>query len=152
MSNNTRMPATAQVIPFGERQQSQAPVASGDRCVIAHAASSLGDEYLTRSEIAAILKISAKQAGRLMDQMPALMIGTTHRRILRSDFDAWRLGKREVGTCQETDQEPSRARPRNRKTAISARGRATGITKSPLTVFAKAEALERTIQTTRPRS
>jgi hypothetical protein len=53
-------------------------------------------EYLTRSDIARILKISAKQAGRLMNRMPILRVGRTHRRVLRADFDAWRLKERKV--------------------------------------------------------
>lgn len=46
-------------------------------------------EYLTRSDIARILKISPKQAGRLMEHMPCVLVGTTHRRVSRPDFDAW---------------------------------------------------------------
>jgi len=53
-------------------------------------------EYLTRSDIARILKISAKQAGRLMNRMPTVRVGRTHRRVLRADFDVWRLREREV--------------------------------------------------------
>ena len=53
-------------------------------------------EYLTRSDIARMLKISTKQAGRLMDLMPTLRIGRTHRRVLRTDFDDWRLREREA--------------------------------------------------------
>jgi hypothetical protein len=56
----------------------------------------LNDEYLTRSEIAAILKISPKQAGRLMDRMPTLRVGRRHRRVRRSDFEAWILRQRQV--------------------------------------------------------
>ena len=53
-------------------------------------------EYLTRSDIARILRISAKQAGRLMKRMPVLCVGRTHRRVLRADFDAWRSNERKV--------------------------------------------------------
>lgn len=52
-------------------------------------------EYLTRMDIARILRISAKQAGRLMNRMPTLRVGRAHRRVLRSDFDAWRMRERE---------------------------------------------------------
>jgi len=41
-------------------------------------------EYLTRSEIARILKISTKQAGRLMNRMPTVRIGRKHRRVSRA--------------------------------------------------------------------
>jgi hypothetical protein len=61
---------------------------------------SAATEWLTRSDIAAELKISAKQAGRLMEDMPCLLIGTTHRRVSRVDFDAWVERKKEVGNCQ----------------------------------------------------
>lgn len=53
-------------------------------------------EYLTRSDIARILKISTKQAGRLMDRMPTLRVGRTHRRVSQVDFDAWRMREREA--------------------------------------------------------
>lgn len=54
------------------------------------------DEYLTRLEIASILKISGKQAGRLMDRMPTLRVGRSHRRVRRSDFEAWVLAERQA--------------------------------------------------------
>lgn len=57
-------------------------------------------EYLTRSDIARILRISGKQAGRLMNRMPVLCVGRTHRRVLRADFDAWRLKERHVPAYQ----------------------------------------------------
>src|SRR5690348_5124413 len=47
-------------------------------------------------DIARILRISAKQAGRLMNRMPILRVGRAHRRVLRSDFDAWRMKEREA--------------------------------------------------------
>src|SRR5690349_17730641 len=53
-------------------------------------------EYLTRSDIARILRVSAKQAGRLMKRMPILCVGRTHRRVSRADFDAWRLNERKL--------------------------------------------------------
>lgn len=46
-------------------------------------------EYLTRSDIARILQVSPKQAGRLMAQMPTILIGRKHRRVARADFDSW---------------------------------------------------------------
>jgi hypothetical protein len=55
----------------------------------------LYDEYLTRSDIAKILKIDPRTAGRLMDCLPTLRIGKSHRRVLRSDLEAWSLRERE---------------------------------------------------------
>jgi hypothetical protein len=56
----------------------------------------LEPEFLTRSDIARILKVSTKQAGRLMHRMPTVRVGRTHRRVLRADFDAWTLRERET--------------------------------------------------------
>jgi hypothetical protein len=56
----------------------------------------LDPDYLTRSDIARILKISTKQAGRLMDRMPTLRVGRTHRRVSRADFDEWRIRERQT--------------------------------------------------------
>jgi hypothetical protein len=53
-------------------------------------------EYLTRMDIARILRISTKQAGRLMNRMPILRVGRAHRRVLRADFDVWRMRERET--------------------------------------------------------
>jgi hypothetical protein len=71
----------------------------------------LDDEYLTRSEIAAILKISPKQAGRLMDRLPTLRIGKSHRRVLRSDLDAWIQREREQSVGFKKRLLPKRMRP-----------------------------------------
>lgn len=46
-------------------------------------------EYLTRADIAKRLKISTKQAGRLMAQMPTIAVGATHKRVDSRDFEAW---------------------------------------------------------------
>lgn len=45
--------------------------------------------YLTRQDIATELRISAKQAGRLMLKMPTILVGTKHKRVARGDFDQW---------------------------------------------------------------
>jgi hypothetical protein len=47
------------------------------------------DRYLTRSDIAKILKVSPKQAGRLMDEMPVLQISKNQRRVAADDFQTW---------------------------------------------------------------
>jgi hypothetical protein len=95
----------------------------------------LNDEYLTRSDIARILKISAKQAGRLMHRMPTLRVGRTHRRVARRDFDAWRSREREVST------EVQRLTPR--QAAIRRAGRFLGAVSDGRSgsVFQAAEAL-----------
>ena len=56
----------------------------------------LEPEYLTRSDIARILNIDPRTAGRLMDRIPTLRIGKSHRRVLRTDFEAWSLREREL--------------------------------------------------------
>lgn len=61
-------------------------------------------EYLTRSDIARILQISTKQAGRLMDQMPSIYIGRTHRRVARADFEAWTVSQRERHSMQSRER------------------------------------------------
>ena len=53
-------------------------------------------EYLTRSDIARILKIDKRTAGRLMDRIPTLRIGKSHRRVLRADFETWCVLEREL--------------------------------------------------------
>jgi hypothetical protein len=68
-------------------------------------------EYLTRSDIARILRISPKQAGRLMDRLPTLRIGKSHRRVLRSDLDAWSLREREQSVGFKERLLPKRMRP-----------------------------------------
>jgi hypothetical protein len=59
-----------------------------------------GDEsetdYLTRLDIARILRVSAKQAGLLMDRMPTVRVGKRTRRVHRRDFEAWSLWEREL--------------------------------------------------------
>jgi hypothetical protein len=52
------------------------------------------DRYLTRSDIAKILKVSPKQAGRLMGLMPFVQIGKKLRRVAIDDFEAWCLARR----------------------------------------------------------
>lgn len=54
------------------------------------------DEYLTRSDIARILKIDKRTARRRMDRMPTLRIGKVHRRVLRADFETWCALEREL--------------------------------------------------------
>lgn len=55
-------------------------------------------ECLRRSDIAAFLDVSLKQAGRLIVQMPSFMVGKSHRRVLRTDFEAWiAKEKRDLG-------------------------------------------------------
>ena len=67
----------------------------------------LGIECLTRSDIASMLKISTKQAGRLMDGMPTFRVGRAHRRVLRADFVSWLIARREA----EALRRPSCLRP-----------------------------------------
>jgi hypothetical protein len=71
----------------------------------------LHDEYLTRAEIAAILKISPKQAGRLMNRLPTLRIGKSHRRVLRSDLEAWIQQEREQSIGGKVRLLPKPLRP-----------------------------------------
>ena len=52
-------------------------------------ASKLHAEYLTRTDVARILNISSKQAGRLMEQMRCVLIGKNQRRVSRPDFELW---------------------------------------------------------------
>lgn len=47
------------------------------------------DLYLTRSDIAKILKVSLKQAGRLMCDMPVIQISEKQRRVSAEDFEPW---------------------------------------------------------------
>lgn len=56
--------------------------------------SGIGEEYLTRADIAEILKVSPKQAGRLMEKMVRVMVGKRSWRVARADFDAWLDGKK----------------------------------------------------------
>lgn len=44
---------------------------------------------MTRSDIARVLKISPKQAGRLMEKIGYIRVGASHRRVLVADFDQW---------------------------------------------------------------
>lgn len=53
-------------------------------------------EYLTRRDIATILQVSPKQAGRLMEKMPTILIGRLQRRVLRADFEEWQDRSRRV--------------------------------------------------------
>lgn len=69
------------------------------------------DRYLTRSDIAKILKVSPKQAGRLMCEMPVLQIGKKQRRVAAKDFEAWCDTKRV--------SHPSAATPRIRRSNSS---------------------------------
>jgi len=66
-------------------------------------------EYLTRSDVARILKISPKQAGRLMEEMPSVLIGTTHRRVSRSDFDEWIERRKLDEACAARQSERDRS-------------------------------------------
>lgn len=50
--------------------------------------------YLTRKDIAQILKVSPKQAGRLMCDMPFLQVSKHCRRVAAKDFEAWCDAKR----------------------------------------------------------
>jgi len=52
------------------------------------------DRYLTRSDIAKILKVSPKHAGQLMWQMPFVRVGKSQRRVATDDFEAWCLARR----------------------------------------------------------
>src|SRR5690242_696987 len=93
-------------------------------------------EYLTRSEIASILKISPKQAGRLMDRMPTLRVGRCHRRVRRSDFETWASAERQVPAAA------AQALPRD--AAIRrARHMAGFTTDGPNSVVLAAEAMRR---------
>lgn len=58
----------------------------------------LHDRCLTNGEIARFLKISERQASRLMLTMPTIKTGRAQRRVLRSDFEDWLLAHREVGS------------------------------------------------------
>ena len=60
----------------------------------------LSPEYLTRSDIARILKISPRQAGRLMEQMPCVPIGPRQRRVARPDFEEWIERKKFDALCE----------------------------------------------------
>lgn len=56
----------------------------------------MAEECLTRSDIARFLKISERQASRLMRSMPTVPIGRNQRRVLRVDFEEWLCARSEV--------------------------------------------------------
>ena len=57
---------------------------------------------MTRSDIARALKISSKQAGRLMDDIGFVRVGKSHRRVLVNDFARWLKERRVAPFCDDT--------------------------------------------------
>ena len=51
-------------------------------------------EFLTRADIARILRISPRQASRLIQEMPTVRV-TKHIRVAREDFEAWLRNRRQ---------------------------------------------------------
>ena len=64
----------------------------------------LDHQYLTRSDIAQILKISPRQAGRLMEEMPCIPIGLRQWRVSRPDFEAWIERKKMEDSWAESEK------------------------------------------------
>ena len=76
---------------------------------------------LTKAEIARFLRISQRQAARLMMTMKTVAIGQNQRRVLRKDFDEWLDSKREVVTAmpeRALDARIVRRRPRGDRASI----------------------------------
>jgi hypothetical protein len=92
---------------------------------------SLDPQYLTRSDIARILRISPKQAGRLMEDMPCVLIGTTHRRVARSDFDIWIERKKLDEACEVSARRRERVTLSRVGNATPIRPRLAGLSEGP---------------------
>jgi integrase len=75
-------------------------------------------DFLTAADIATRLKISAKQARRLMATMPTVAVGATHRRVDPADFERW-ITEQKKGTT--TWQRNGAARHSPSRTATSPR-------------------------------
>ena len=74
---------------------------------------------LTRSDIAKLLNVSAKQAGRLMSEMPTIRVGRSHRRVLALDFNVWLDAKRTAPSPHRIDRERRRPPRADRRRSMS---------------------------------